>query len=489
MSFSPAFLSWLESGSEKCLLAEVSVRVGGVETTRYLSSTGYVSGTADTPANTIYQGRITGGFSFARSLSLSGGGAISFGSLDLDNIDGALDGWLQDIWALRQIKLFLGSPNWVRSDFVQVFSGTVEDITPRDRDTLSLKLRDVLASLNAPISTAVLGGSSDMKDALLPLALGEVFNVEPLLTSTTGSQIYQVSLGAVEDVLEVRDNGYPVSISKNNAAGTFTLTAQRYGQITCDVQGAKLSGEYRNDVGGMIAWLGTTLGDGNKLTLPDFDTAALSAFRAANTQPVGVWVSDRMNRLALMQELAASLGATVTATPLGLVQIVKLAFGTPTRSITQYNMVDRSFAPSGRPDVQGAVQLAGCRNWFPQEKSGLAASLSTESLSLLSDEYVSVTAQDATVLANYKQSAPEAESTYLVVESDLSAEATRRLNIWKQPRTIFKFEGFAEMLDLELGETVTITHPRLGLSAGATALVIGLQADFVTARVTVEVLV
>ena len=491
MSFPAYFSEWLANPSQRCLLAEVGVKSGGVETTRYLSSIGYVSEPTDTPANTHYASRIAGGFSFSRSLDLTGsGGNISFGDIELDNTDGALDAWLNDIWAMRPIRLWIGAATWPKAQFVQVFSGTVEDIAPKDRYHLSLKLRDVLAPLNTQISTAVIGGSGDNKSTLLPIALGEVFNVEPLLLSTTGSQVYRVSLGAVEDVIEVRDNGYPVSVTKNVSAGTFALTNQRYGQITCDVQGAKVSGAYRNDVGGLVELVATTLGDGTKLDAAAIDATTLTAFRAAHPQPVGLWIPDRANRLETMQQLAASIGATVTATPLGAVRIVQLAFGTASRSVGPAQMVEGTFAPAGRPKIQGAIQLAGCRNWTPQGKSALAASIATASLPILEDEWVYSTATDATVVADYRQTtSPEPVETLLVSETDLAAEAARRLALWKVPRTVFKFDGYADLLDLELGDTINLTHQRLGLSGGAVALIVGLETDYVAGRVSVEVLV
>lgn len=491
MSFPGYFTAWLANPAQRCLLAEVDVKVGGIEITRYLSSTGYVSEPTDTPASTHYAARISGGFRFSRSLDLSGsGGNLSFGDIELDNTDGQLDAWLYDIWSRRSIKLYLGAATWAKAQFVQVFAGTVEDIAPKDRYHLSLKLRDVLAPLDAPISTAVIGGAGDNKNTLLPLVLGEVFNVEPALVSTAGAQVYQVGIGAVEGVLEVRDNGYPVSVTKDLANGKFTLVAQRYGQITCDVQGAKVSGAYRNDIGGLVEWVATTLGDGTKLATASIDAPALAAFRVTHPQPVGLWLSDRANRLETMQQLAASLGATVTATPLGSVRLVQLAFGPPSRSIGPAQMVDGTFAPAGRPRIQGAVQLAGCQNWTPQDASVLAASIAAASLPMLGDDWTYSTASDAGVLADYKQTAtPAPVETLLVVESDLAAEAARRLTLWNTPRTVFRFDAYADLLDLDLGDTITLTHPRLGLSSGASALIVGLEADYVAGRVSVEVLV
>lgn len=487
----PTLKAWLAEDQQICLLAEVGVKSGGTETTRYLSNAGYVSGPSDTPANTIYAPRLVGGFSFSRSLNIdSAGGSVSFGELQLDNTDGALDGWVSDIWAMRTIRLYVGSPSWPRASFEQVFSGVAEDIRPSSRGQLALRLRDVLAPLQGPISTAKVGGTGDNKDTLLPIALGECFNVEPLLLSSTGLATYRASLSAVEQIVEVRDNGYPVTVTTSAGAGTLTLLYARYGQITCDVQGAKVLGAYRNDVGGLVEWAATTIGDGQMLDPSAIDSAALSAFRSACPQPVGMWIADQRSRIDVMQELAASVGATVSAGLDGKLRIVRLAFGTPTRTITPAQMMGGTFEPVARPAVKGAVRLSGCRNWAVQNASSLAAALEANQVDVLTTESAIRQSSNPTTLADYKQGdAPDVIDTLLVVESDIDAEAARRQALWGVPRTVFRCTLVPELMDIELGETVTIQHPRLGLSAGAPGIVTRVDTNFFTAKSTIEVLV
>ena len=77
------------------------------------------------------------------------------------------------------------------------------------------------------------------------------------------------------------------------------------------------------------------------------------------------------------------------------------------------------------------------------------------------------TATDATVIADYRQtSSPEPVETLLVSETDLAAEAARRLALWKTPRTVFKFDGYAELFDLELGDTITLTSGNIAIGTG-----------------------
>ena len=68
-------------------------------------------------------------------------------------------------------------------------------------------------------------------------------------------------------------------------------------------------------------------------------------------------------------------------------------------------------------------------------------------------------------------------------------DRNRRLNLWKVPRTVFRFTTYFDRLDIELGDTLTITHPRLGLASGSPALVTRIETDFISGRIGIEVLV
>ena len=490
MSFTAGFLTWLAAPAQRCLIAEVAVKVSAVEITRYLSTTGYTSKSTDTPASQLYTGRISGGVQFTRRLDLSGsGGSLSFGDIELDNEDGALDGWLSDIWAGRAINIWLGQQDWAKASFELVFSGTVEDIAPKSRNRMSLKVRDIFGPLNSTLSTAIIGGTADNKDVLRPICLGEVFNITPVLLDAA-TQKYAVHLAVpIEYVIEARDNGIAVATTYDAALGTMTLTNARYGTITCDVQGAKIAGVWRNDAGGLVEWVATVLGDGNFITAGQIDAAALTTFRAANAQPLGLYTDGRANRLQVMQQLAASVGATVTTTYDGKLILVRVGFGTIVGAIGTYEMVDGSFAPIARPQVRGAIRMSGERNWTPQP-TGLAGSVTALQWPILGDEWVTLADSDATVVADWYQNVkPPAAETLMVVENDIVVELARLLALWKVKRTVFGFDGFAELLQYEIGDTVTLTHPRFGLAAGVSAQIIGVQHDWITPRVRLEVLV
>lgn len=238
------FTAWLKDQSAiRCVLVEVSVKLaGGSIVTRYLSNKAYTTAPTDTPANTTYSARIIGGVNYTRSISLDGTATLSYGDIELNNLDGSLDSWVDDYWANRSISIFLGDVSWPRADFRQVFAGITTGIDMRKRDRLNINISDVLQRLNNPVSEAKVGGSGTLADNLLPLCFGECHNITPILVDGTVNE-YMVHNGPIENIIEVRDNGVPVTFTQYPTTGKFRLAASPAGTITCSVQGAKMTAD------------------------------------------------------------------------------------------------------------------------------------------------------------------------------------------------------------------------------------------------------
>ena len=488
------FKAWLRSPSAiRTVLVEVVARISGTETTLYLSSRNYVTAAADTPASTAYQACISGGVTTSEALNLDGSPSISWGDIEISNAGGDRDAWLDYVWANRAVNVYAGDPTWPRADFRLVFSGVVDDIASRQRDVLNLRLRDKLERLNAPVTETVLGGSTDNKTRLLPVTLGEVHNIEPLLVNPA-TLVYQYHDGTTtaERLIEVRDNGAPITTYTTSlSAGTFTLTSAPVGQITCDVQGAKPSGTYRNDVGRLVQYLVQNYGpSATRFSSGDLDATQLAAFVTACPQAVGLYLSDRANVLAVCQQLAESVGAQVVCTSTGLLRLVRLdlpASGTAT-SVTAADMVAGSLQISERPAVKATASIGYARNATPQG-SGLAAGLPASSASALGQEWINVTSTDSTTATTYKLDAqPVQADTLLIDAAEAAAEAARRRDLWKTQRAIYTATYQPDLLLTELGDTWTLTHARLGLSAGKTGLVVKIDRDWLKGRATVGVL-
>lgn len=488
------FLAWLNSPTAiSIVLIEVSPLIAGVETTLYLSTHAYVTGASDTPANTAYSSVVNASPRFTERLSLTGQGGLSGGDVEIDNPNGERDTWLNYVWTNRPIKAWVGDPRWPRSDFRLVCDGVAANLDSKASDKLNILLRDNLQRLNTPVSEEKLGGTTPNKDMVRPLLFGECSNVTPLLIDPV-NLVYQIHNGPVESIFEVRDNGQPITVTVNAAAGTFSLTGSPVGAITVSAQGDKPSGVYSNTISKLIQRIVTGYGKaGDAFTTADLDTANLAAFDTACPQPVGVYLQNRENVLTTINALASSVGAQAVMSRTGklrLFQIALPASGTPTL-ITEAHVYApngrSSLAISSRPPVVAAVKLGYCQNWTVQ--SGLLTSIPAQHKDLFALDWLTATASDSSVKATYRlNSDPVQFNTCLLRNSDAQAEASRQLNLWKVPRTVFKFTGTAPLLLLELGGAVTLRHHRFNLAAGVSGMVVSLTPDWLTRRVEVEVL-
>lgn len=478
------FTDWLKKGGRYTLLVEVDTTVP-----RYLSTVAYTTLPTDSPANRVYSPVVSGGVAFTETLPLDGSATLSVGDIELNNDDGLLDSWLDDVWVNKPIRIYIGDVSWVRADFRLIFTGIVANINSRAANRLNISLRDKLQRLNTPVSETLLGGTTSNKDRLIPLCFGEVHNVEPLLVDPATLK-YKVHGSAIERLIEVRDNGAPVSVNESLVDGTFTLVAQQAGTITCSVQGDKPT-TYSNRIADTITRLVTGYGKvSDRLTTADIDTAQFAAFNAAHPQPVGVYLNDRSNVIEVCQQLASSVGAQISMSREGLLRLLKItlpATGTPL-VVTPSDYVAKSLEIKERVDVKAAIKVGYCKNYTTQ--TGLNTGLPASHKDLFMQEYLSVTAKNQSVADTYKlNTEPVQTDTLLLTESDATAEANRLLTLWQQPRTVYKFVGYSHLLTVPLGQALTLVSPRFGLSEGKTGIVVGIQSDWVSRRVTIEVLI
>ncbi len=483
------FQTWANSpDAVRCVLVEAVARVSSTETTRYLSSSGYVTTASDTPAHTVYEPCIVGGVSVTERLPLEGSASLGWGDIEVDNTGGVRDSWLSDIWAGRTVSVFVGDPRWPRSDFRPVFSGIAEDIGSRSEDRLNILLRDKSQSLNDAIIETTIGGTGPNKDEVVPLCFGEVHNVTPVLTDP-GTLTYKVHNGAIEQVIEVRDNGVPVSFTPTLASGTFMLAASPVGTVTASVQGSKPGGTYLSTVGALIKHIVTTYGK-TPLVTADLDVTQIDAFDAANTAAVGIYMQDKENLLDVCQRLAASVGAQVAFNASGKLQILRVslpASGTPT-TLDASGMVDGTLQIADTPAVRPAIKLAYCRNYTVQ--AGLQTGLPAEHLDMYGKEWLYALVKDQTTADNWKMTTnPEAVETLLQSRTHTETEATRRQSLWGVRRLVLRLEAFGSTALVNLGAALTLTHSRFGLSGGKTGQVISKTVDWLTHKVTLEVLI
>ena len=478
------FLAWLAGTAKRIALVEVDTDVP-----RYLSSAPYATLPTDVPANRLHLACVEPGVSFTERLSLAADGnpSISAGDIELSNQDGALDAWLDDVWRNRAVRVYIGDASWPRADFQLVFAGVCDDLQASSAGRLRIALRSKLERLNTPLTETLVGGTGANKDRVRPVGFGECHNISPVLVDE-GQQEFMASGAALERIIEARSNGAPLTITPLLSTGKFRMTTAIYGQITASVQ---FGAPHQNTVAAIIQTLATAWGTpATRLVAADLDTANLAAFAAANPQPVGVYLADRANVMQTCQQLAASVGAQTVVSSTGLLRLVRVELpgaGTPV-AIGPADYEAGSLTLKERPEVVAGIKLGYCRNWTVQ--TNLETGIPPAHAELYGQEWLTVTARNAAVATRYTlQGEIPQPDTLLLTETDAQAEANRRLALWSTARSVFSVRAYAHMLQLELGQAVTLSGRRWGLAAGKTGQVIGLQRNWLAGRVDVEVLV
>lgn len=453
---------------------------------RRLSVVPYTTLPTDPTPNVRYDALIKGGVGYREQLRLDGGSTGSYASIELHNEDGSLDPWLGDVWKNRDIRVYFGDVAWERADYRLVAAGVV-DRAEQSRDTMTITLVDPLERLDNAVTEQLLGGSGQEAERLMPVTLGECHNITPRLYDAA-THTYRWHGGSVERLIEVRDRGVPVSYT--SSGGEFSLLAAPDGVITASVQG-DASGGYKNTVAGLIQLLVTGYGPAaSRFTSADLDTANLATFDSAHPQPVGLYLSDYATVVQCVVELAASVGAQAVMSRTGKLRLLKVnlpASGTPA-VIQPSDYEDRSLEIVGQSAVVAGVRLGYCPNWTPRQN--IAEGVPSEHRDLYAQEWLTVTATAPGVASEYRISTEvEQVNTLLLRRADAQAEAARRLALWSVPRTVIRVRGFAQLLDLELGQAATLYGDRFGLESGKTGQIVGLDPDWVSGRCDVEVLI
>lgn len=496
--------TWLKtSTSTRVVLVEVQsipelVTGSNPTGSLYLSNRPY----ADSTNSRLYEACISGGVTFTESISLGGGApAIGYGDIEIENTPttdvGPRDVWLTYTWGNKPVKVFIGDVTWTRADFYEIFTGLIKDIASKSRTALNLILTDNMQRLNVAVSNVLLTNFFNSNLAI-PVTFGECFNITPLLVDP-GTLQYKVHTGQIAEIVEVRDNGAPLSFVGNSASistttGTFTLAATPIGTVTCTVRGAAPSGTHRQYIAETIRHILTSYG--NQLADATYiDNTNFTSFDSTTgTQArCGVFLNSRENVLEVCNRLSNSIGAYLVVGLDGkfrLKQVGAVTAGTGTHKLGATDMEQKTLAVREKVDVRGAVKLAYCKNWTTQA-SGLAAGVVQQSATIFARDYYFVNSKDDTVLSNYSQSSePPPAETLLIEKATAQAECNRLLAFYKTPRFVYSATYYSHLLPVELGDTVDLVHPRFGLSgSGKSGTIIEINRDWLKGRITLGILI
>src|SRR5471032_545781 len=493
-------------------LAEVDAAIDslGTLTTLRFSTGGFTTSPTDTPPSAYYEPRINVPALITRAMfsdaTTGGPSQVSYGTMDLSNVDGGLDYMLAYGFDNRKIRILVGDPTKPYSTFTVAFRGTMEQ-PELTRAIASIVLHDRQAELDmllcrhryggTNVLPAGLDGTVDILGAAVPRLYGTVFNITPILVNTS-LLIYQVHDGAISDVPAAYDSGsaltrgtdYTTLADLSNtapASGTYRVykaggyfrVGSKPALLTCDAKaGATAAARTTAQILNQLALdMGLT---GTDISAPDI--AALDVLSGAEC---GIWISDDTTGLSAMDAVAASAGEYVGFDRLGIFRMAQLHIpnGTPvalfdSSNITDIDRVLNNDANKGIPSYRVTTTYA--KNYTVQT-SGLATGITAARQNILGMPNQQQKAEDLTVITKNLSSPVMKRDTCLVSASDALAEATRLLNIFK---VLFNTFTVTIKLDaptiaaLDLGAVVQITFNRFGMNAGKLLVVLGIESDY-----------
>ena len=174
----------------------------------------------------------------------------------------------------------------------------------------------------------------------------------------------------------------------------------------------------------------------------------------------------------------------------GLLQLLRI--GAPTSdtvvNITDADILFQSLSIAARTVVVPTTKIAYCKNWTTQ--TNLVTAIFPEHKEYYATDFITKSALDSSIQSTYKLSADAVQKdTLLLTSTDANTEATRLNNYYKVPRTLYSFVGTPKLLSLKLGQQVTLTNSRFGLTSGITGQVVSLSPNWLDATINVEVIV
>jgi hypothetical protein len=466
----------------------------------YYSSDGFVSGAADFPQHTYYEGRVRTAMTFTRALFAEGrigGRSIpGTGVLSLANGDGGLDWLARCAVDGRTCRVLLGGEDFTRAEYGVIFDGTMQgmDFTPT---TVDIRLRDWQEYLTRPLLTGTfLGtgtweGTATMTGQPKPRVYGYARNIEPVLIDAANLRYlyHDAAVGGTRTLNAVYDKGVlltggGVGYTNTAASGGFVLAAAPAGTITCDVTGPNLS------AGAIGEEIVTTAGG---LVSGDLDAASVTAFKALVPATVSYYARDQVNCDDALDEIFTAVGSYWGFDRAGLMDMGRLDAPDVSAVAALTSVEVLSFERQSTRLPVWSLSLSYRRNWHPFSLTDLASQfqpggISASSAAAFTDEWKSLAPATDTAVALVYLLAEKTELLSLLDDSTAAAtERDRLFALDKVARDVYRVVAKTQPFQRELGETISLTLSRYNLSGGKNFRIISMTEDSASNRVELEV--
>lgn len=452
--------------AQKVLLVEIDPD----GTPIYLADTAYATEPGDTPASTVYHPVIAqdGVPRLSRRIQeIRGGRSVpAWGPLNLAySTAGATD---LNAAAIRNkpIRVLITGPRprIARSNAGQILEGVVWTRSGNADGGLTIQIKDRQAGFediifppNVYDGTETANFPAANIGKAIPGCLGRCRGVTPVLIDTA-NLIYQVndpSIGAINDILAVYDNGVALTevagapaagqYQQDLTNGTITLGGSTVGVITVDVEGV-VDGAWLDGTDDIVDWLAQTYGG---LGAAETDISGLP------TDVIGYY-ADSQQRLAdiitaLMQGVVGWWGFDRSNVLVARLFDVPAAGGTSFGETKQ--LADVTWTED--ENVAWAVPYLYRRNWTRIEQP--ASSVALNDAARLRSEGSTGRREDATILSTYDYArVADRLNTYFDTETPAQTVADRLLTLFGVPR--YRTKTTLPFVDppLDLGDSIAL---------------------------------
>lgn len=471
----------------------------------YLSDKGFKTEPTDTPANQDFPARLQTAYSFQTSLPIDGvmrGGAASFGTVRIANMDGKLDYLTALSWVGREIEIKVGGiyhpglgdqKTLSYAEYGTLLRGTAAWITWTEQ-FIDISTRNPSERFAVPVQsrlyagTGGIEGDAALKGVVVPIGYG--FNEQvPARLIDSFNRVYQLNDGSIQAVLAVRDKGAPLGFDADYAdyaaliaatiapgdyatclaLGLIRLGAPSEGLVTVDFEGDD-DGGYIDTAPAILRRIATTRGNAPLDDPAEVDVGAFTESPA--TQEVGIWIGDQRTIAEVLDELAASIGAAWDFNRAAQFTLTRLEEpGIPDLTIDMTGWELGSLQRLQTPEPVFRVRLGYRKFYAVQDPSSLVQppNISEEDRDNYGKEYrfvVSDETEGDAVRALYPNARELVVLTLLADEAEAQAECDRLFDLLKVKRDAYQARDLRNLFQHRIGQTTRIKHKRFGLENG-----------------------
>lgn len=474
--------------------------------TRYISTQGYVSDRTDTPSSQVFLPRLKDTIEYSIEVGCqlwgNSGSKISFGVIDVDNTDGALDSWLSEEWRDRTITIRRGlaTDDFASHDIVAI--ALIDKITVPDFYTIRFTLRDKSALLDIPLQTDLYPYrllAPSLEGTPRPICIGRCFNI-PAVMVDSAMLDYDVHDEPFFMIEEVKDQGvylspsaeWDVSVDSNINGFRFNEGNNPAGKITADVQGAYAGSALIERLPDVLDYI--IQKSNGAVTTAEIDTYSVSTLDFNTGYTVCYYGRDSTTISNVLTQVLDSYSGWWYFDRFGMLKVGRLELAsTATRlTINDINIIgDISLRFDEGSGVSSSISCM--RNWSPNADSDIAGSLmvnpdTRRRAETLKAPFTTVSNNVLSFHPSYafaRSAAP--------IKTLLSARLVAQYEVDRISDDLYRGENYFYSVttaiegslayEIEPGDSVLLQTDRFNLSAGKHLLVVGVKTRLLSSLV------